>query len=512
MSVCSFLPAAASSSACNFNPTKALLTDSVTSIMDYDDIPSLAPTITATTKTGKFSSRGYGIETCGHYYQDATEFLPLLEPVRGKNNRILKKQPRIQKQPMTWWRAQCIFRGLDATGRGIEPLQARLRAVPNAPMTKELKELEAKMDEGYAEKNIAAYEKMVNKKKAVLDDKWPRMTAEEKVEVDDGYRFLREEFPEGKHAGKTITVKTHGLSLLLDTARRLGLKSDTLDLPSGHPEREGKFDSLVIISRSSSNFKDNAKWTKITKELKRAKKEAEHGASQNIMMATGKGLNWNVTGTYKITCPVLEEGYDTSGDLTLEIFGQQTQKGPQLFAQFDFGIIEGVMRFERQEGGSTSSSGNGSGSRSTGKKRKREEDSEGEQETEDDASEDEDEDDEEESDEYDEDRRSPTPESFYLGAVTMPSKKHPTWDYRWRGSETGEGEIQLGSDANQYEITFCEPRGTKIKGMFGSEYHRDCGFTGVKIAPGGPSSIDISQEWADRNSDAHEAARVGRWH
>jgi len=59
----------------------------------------MIPAITATTKAGKFSSHGYGIciEPDGHRYQDVSNYLPLLEPLRGKNNRILKAQPRIEK-------------------------------------------------------------------------------------------------------------------------------------------------------------------------------------------------------------------------------------------------------------------------------------------------------------------------------------------------------------------------------------------------------------------------------
>lgn len=107
-------------------------------------------------------------------------------------------------------------------------------------------------------------------------------------------------------------------------------------------------------------------------------------------------------------------------------------------------------------------------------------------------------------------RRSLTPEEFYLGHITKPSQTFPSWTYQWRGKEVGTGEIQLGSEVSDYNITF-EPGGLTIKGTFGSDFHADCPFTGVKVAPGRESSIDISDEWAAGNADAHENARVGRW-
>ena len=110
----------------------------------------------------------------------------------------------------------------------------------------------------------------------------------------------------------------------------------------------------------------------------------------------------------------------------MEIFTEETKRVLQMFAQFDLSIIEGVMRFERQQGSGKSSTGSTKGSGSNEKKCKRED------------SEDEDESDEDE-DEYD--SRSPTPEAFFLGKVVMPSQKHSNWIYRWRGKETGQGEI-----------------------------------------------------------------------
>jgi hypothetical protein len=140
----------------------------------------------------------------------------------------------------------------------------------------------------------------------------------------------------------------------------------------------------------------------------------------------------------------------------------------------------------------------------TGSKRKREDY--------DDDEDDRDEDDEEDanSDDYNNERRSPTPEAFYLGSTQKPSPKSPTWNYRWRGQEQGECEIQLYSDEKAYQITLSGQGGTNLAGTFGGSFCEDCEFTGKKISMGG-KAIDIGEEWEDHSERAYEGARVGRW-
>jgi hypothetical protein len=236
-------------------------------------------------------------------------------------------------------------------------------------------------------------------------------------------------------------------------------------------------------------------------ELK--EKEAKLKDKQKAKEREGKP--WDVTGSYDIKCPVIQDEYDDTGEHTLDIMSEDTAKGRQLFASFNFGIITGFFRFESQEAEREASKEIASTSAKVGDKRKREERDDG------------DEDDYEEGEEYHSDeyegRRSPTPEKFYLGSEEGPSAQNPTWNYRWRGEETGEGEIQLFSDENVYKITFLEPNGTKLKGTFGCEYVTDCEFTGRKISmEPGDLDIDISDAWAERNEISHEKARVGRWH
>lgn len=172
-----------------------------------------------------------------------------------------------------------------------------------------------------------------------------------------------------------------------------------------------------------------------------------------------------------------------------------------MFAKFDFGAFAGVMRFENdashpKKKGSTSTKA----ASKTGSKRKRVE---------------EEEENEEEEEEYDwyNPRRSPTPEAFYIPLAQQPSAKTPNWNYRWRGTEQGEGEIVLNSEDDLYKITFGGPSGTKLSGTYGGTYFgkKVPIFTGEKVSMETPE-IDIGYEWAAHNEHAWNRARVSRWH
>ncbi|KAH7323580.1 hypothetical protein BKA65DRAFT_407743 [Rhexocercosporidium sp. MPI-PUGE-AT-0058] len=255
----------------------------------------------------------------------------------------------------------------------------------------------------------------------------------------------------------------------------------------GHKGREGKYDFIIALGPETSNKEALAKWEKVSGQITRLseqeKKQADlatHKKAQRVVEASGNRTNWIVTGTYKIKCPVIEKDYGED-DRSITIFAE---KG-QLFAKFNMGIIEGYMRLERHAK-DIPTSGGGADTGTTAKKRKRAEF----------------EDEDIPYDPYDSDRRSPTPEEFHLGKVTMPSPEYPSWDYRWRGTDTGCGEHQIDSEKKFYKMTFLEPLGMTIEGTFGSEYHKDCSFMAHKIATGKPYDGNISEAWAELSEDA----------
>lgn len=139
--------------------------------------------------------------------------------------------------------------------------------------------------------------------------------------------------------------------------------------------------------------------------------------------------------------------------------------------------------------------------------------------------EDEDEDEDEGSEEgleEDEDTNSSTSMNFLFLKESLPSSDARQFGFRWRGEETGEGEIQLGADAKLCSITFASPNA--LTGVFVSGLTREVEFKGIREgfeaeasgsgSGGGSGTVywsDPSYEWSSRNAAAHERARVGRW-
>ncbi|KAK4548251.1 hypothetical protein LTR36_010121 [Oleoguttula mirabilis] len=98
-----------------------------------------------------------------------------------------------------------------------------------------------------------------------------------------------------------------------------------------------------------------------------------------------------------------------------------------------------------------------------------------------------------------------------ITGVPANDKQHScSMAYRWRGRETGEGEIQLGSDQRSYDLTFTE-YGTRLEGVFGGCVERT-GFTGMKVRAGGNQQGSSAGMWGGFSGASYEAERVGRWH
>jgi hypothetical protein len=126
--------------------------------------------------------------------------------------------------------------------------------------------------------------------------------------------------------------------------------------------------------------------------------------------------------------------------LTLDIYLEKKNGHHQLFAIFHLRIITGVMRFEKPIPVSKSQKA----SESSSKRKWDEIDDDGDVNMADYPS-------------YSSNAQGSSKydvKEFYLGAADSPTARRPTWRYRWRGEETGEGEIQLDSDEVVQAITF----------------------------------------------------------
>jgi len=154
----------------------------------------------------------------------------------------------------------------------------------------------------------------------------------------------------------------------------------------------------------------------------------------------------------------------------IRIYRKKTPKGSQMFAEFDFRVVKGVFRFERERDDIQTKAANPPDPQKNKQKSKRNEfeekyrrpgelDSEGEH----------------EYDQYANKKQSPTtPKAFYLRSITQPSAKHQCWSYRWRGQDIGESVIELYSDKNLYPIKFFGPKAQKLEGTFECDFMKDC--------------------------------------
>jgi len=208
--------------------------------------------------------------------------------------------------------------------------------------------------------------------------------------------------------------------------------------------------------------------------------------------------SWDVRGSYKINCPEIEGGWSPEGDptLTLDLYLETKQGKQQFYGVFHFRVVEGIMRFMKPIPIPKSESAGDSS-----KKRKHE-----------DMRDDSDVD----MDMVPEYRGNQglsnyNEKIFFLGAKDKPTARRPTWHYRWRGSETGEGEIQLESDQKVQSITFSK-KGAELQGTIAVDFVGLCHFTGVKVhsQPDDPH-VDPEAQWNNNGEEAYEYARKARW-
>lgn len=436
-----------------------------------------------------YNCSGDGLLRNGHAFQsDLTDYLPLLEPKRTKGGSIAARQPTPIKKTRDWWQAQCAFRGLAQSGN-VSQLQDRLRWADSKSMNKDVLEAEVRLNREFREQNAA-----------VRDSKWRALTTDEAKAEADPVRFLRERLAEGDGKTDAVILKTHQRFELHRAAESLGFQSCSTNAPLNLDGSRPTVDRWIVIGRGylavSRKIEEIGRQAKSSFAKKQQERELETQAKHEevVKQSTAKrSAKWDVTGTWAIRCPYIEKtwgmgvGYD---ECTLTI--HETIDGPakQIWAEFDFIAVTGVFRFVRPSKQQDNQPAKGS------RKRKRE------------AS---------------EERRPNVSKSvpsagrrvsYLLDRDDNPSPSHPTWEYRWRGEETGEGEVQLYSDEASYSITFTGPSGTKLHGVFGGDLMEDCTFTGQKI--GGRSrtanSLTVEDQWGRRSEDAYEYARRARWH
>ena len=139
--------------------------------LNEEQLPALYPIVIEPLKwnagSKAFTCSGDGLLKDGYKYDpNVKRHLPLLEPKRTQKGTIAVHQPHIAKQPLAYWKAQCVFRNLPQSGT-VAKLQESLRYT-QAAMDPELASAEKRLNEEFRMKNAAA-----------RDDKWNQMNTPE---------------------------------------------------------------------------------------------------------------------------------------------------------------------------------------------------------------------------------------------------------------------------------------------------------------------------------------------
>ncbi|KAF7969260.1 hypothetical protein HWV62_27854 [Athelia sp. TMB] len=440
----------------------------------------LAPAVEHKTGYGTFSYR------CGGLLKDSIPFdnniarsLPLLTPLLTKAGKVAKRQPVPATQSLAWWKAQCAFRGLSQTG-SLAALQARLRPAQNDGMVEELCVLEAKLDADFRVKNAEAYEQM-----------WKGLTSDQSQAEEDVERFLREKFlgaePTPNAVGLQVQYSGFGLSkyTVESVAQELGLVCDSMERRFPDERQAYKEEEWAVVGPTAA--KVSAKISELRSESQHAlaladAAKAEHNKTRLAQLTEGESgdssREWDVSGTWIVDCPYAQEGWGRHGtdECQLIITFEPASQGLRMWASFNFVVHTGVFRFAKL--GETLEVESSAG------------DSE----------------DEAEmyaylSDSYS-DRPTPKkskgperPEHDY--PQVRPSSSNRTWDFQWRGSETGEGQLEIDFKCQNGSISFGGPNGSRLIGVYDSSLTGLIEFTGRKAnANTDTTAKHLEREWA----------------
>ncbi|KAI1607879.1 hypothetical protein EDD37DRAFT_614597 [Exophiala viscosa] len=474
------------------------------------------------------------------YQADIAHFLPLLTEETTKAEKVVGRQSTIPEQSLNWWKAQCRYRGLPNDG-SIRDLQARIRGHPGSGMSSSMEELLEKMKRQYELKNIRAIER--NWSSASGDEKakqWPRRFLCETllpqtgagedaiaVKLDDRGHGIREACLQldlrfltlsplvepliGTDcifvAGTTRQAVTFKAAEIDRYARRAALRANFTE-EDGYDEgeeedgeeKEQDEEEDEDEEGDEEEEEDEEKEEEEEGESKQARTRKEFYTQFNLAKSkeTKSKGQWDVSGTWKVLCPHLEEQYGHRSDQGCNLVIRLTQPRPdglvQLFGFFEFVALTGVLRFVNpkpptlvEEEEYTDSDENEVGY------------------------------DDDESEE-----EGSTPTQFLFSKAALPSSKNQNVSFRWRGEETGEGEIQLYSDLDLCSLTFESPHA--LSGILSSSLAGDCEFQGFKEGFDAPPKSnelkrqasprhisDPGYDWSRLSEAAYNRARLRRW-
>ncbi|KAF2503080.1 hypothetical protein BU16DRAFT_28504 [Lophium mytilinum] len=265
-----------------------------------------------------------------------------------------------------------------------------------------------------------------------------------------------------------------------------------------HSGGQGNVRTLVIGWSRSAVWAEAGNIDKAQRADRENKKDAEWAESMKTHDSFVKSLTVSAedqsfsaecaTGSYVVQCDKAT-GYDElDGPMHLSI----TEAPGGLVGSFDFAVLEGIMRFDVSEAALLD--------------------------REDSGSEEEDEDESVEDDERtalnppSNKRQAPsTATNSTAKRVKSTSTEQTRRLYlKWRGRETGEGEIQVDYfNSNTGYIDFLDAACTTFDGRFSADLlGKNVPFQGYRV---GYDFRPMTGHWSDYSERAHEYARVVRW-
>lgn len=382
-----------------------------------------------------------------------SRYLPPLTPVLTQAGKVAVRQPYFPPKSLKWWRAQCGFRGIHVGG-SVSDLQARIHALGDTGLAPEITE---------------AIESM---RKEFSGSHYQTLTDSDKAKVFPG-RFIQEVFgPQSSRRNETIVVEVEGWGTPIEqAAHTLKVSCELKKMPNYEYGQR-----LAVVGLNPLRVR--AQMAEIERQGQRADRRGipvrrldenrewtQADFNQQMQLAKLKDSNvqgqWDVRGTWDIDCPSINSQWfyeDLRCVMAIGITRPNTIGGPQMYAEFDFHILTGIMRFIP-----LSISPNLTGSSAAG---------------------------------------IPSP------VTALPTSSNRTVNFRWRGEDAGEGEIQLYSDRRLCSITFHSPHA--LRGTFIDEATGPVTFEGFKVSDKA-ANLNLEHEWESRSEEAHGAAGRARW-
>lgn len=406
--------------------------------------------------------------------------------VRTKAGKIAKRQARYDKRPKSYYQAQYSFRGLTTSG-STEDLQQALQSrdvEQDEAIHYELVRLGRQTRTYEAEQEGIRFEQWWKDLSTSFEEKLHRLPQ----------RALQEERdkPSSRLRLSCLVFEGHRFDILR-AAKTLGLACEELQGPAHLPpgsmiEQCQIVGEATAVRMQAGSFKHTAEQNAQERwGLWRAQIEADNAVDEiereKLVQEARQFDDWDITGKWNFQCDALAEYNDdeTQQELHMEIFkddyrldaagddqdasedersendddaedaaGEPVQEcpagltRPRFCARFNFGVLEGVMRI-----------------------------------------------------------CPPTSEHC---PNWRSISENPTFELRWRGRDTGEGEILVEALEQVGSVTFGEV-GTKVEGtLHCPSLGGSLPFTGTKIAHGKSQKLSSSYEWTALNERAWEEA------